>query len=287
LIWAALNNPQPGKHLYATASYSPNFAGTAPTSYVAVGQGGVILRSDDSNTWASQNSPTTNDLYAITSTGTGIYVAVGANGTIIYSQSNGITWSPASVPTAVAGKNLYGVTYSNLGTSSVYVAVGSAGTLLTSYDGITWSSAISGTVADLKGIAFGSTTLIYGLSPVVVNPLYTNGVNTFVAVGNGGALVVSRDNGLSWMASATAIPVVGNLNAVTYARQFITVGDGGGVFTSPDGLSWTSQASGTTAPLYSIAHGRFDFSVVGGAGSPVGTVVGAPAVGLGVTLHAM
>jgi hypothetical protein len=214
-------------------------------------------------------------------------VAVGANGTIIYSQSNGMTWSPASVPTAVAGKNLYGVTYSNLGTSSVYVAVGSAGTLLTSYDGITWSSAISGTVADLKGIAFGGTTLIYGLSPVVVNPLFTNGVNTFVAVGNGGALVVSRDNGLSWMASATAIPVVGNLNAVTYARQFITVGDGGSVFTSPDGLSWTSQASGTTAPLYSIAHGRFDFSVVGGAGSPVGTVVGAPAVGLGVTLHAM
>jgi hypothetical protein len=302
--WTAQTNPLPANHLYAVASFSPNYIATA-TTYVAVGQSGTILWSPDTITWTSYGYGTSqspnianNDLYAITSNGGNVYVAVGANGTIIYSGSNGTSWTNAVVPALPAGTHLYGVTYANFANGSIrYVAVGSAGTILSSPDGVNnWSVVVSPnsiTSLDLKGVAFGASTIDYGVSAGTPTAAVITGVNTFVAVGNAGTLVTSLDNGLTWQLQ-TAI-TTGNLNAVTYARQFMAVGDGGQLFTSMSSTSstaysgtWTPQISGTTSPLYSVTHGRFDFTAVGGSGSPIPLAVSpAPGIGSGVNLHSM
>lgn len=88
--------------------------------YVAVGAGGVILRSTDATTWTAQASPTTNDLLAVTY-GTQ-FVAVGKAGTILTSP-DGITWTARTSGTTA---DLTAI----LRTLTGYTAVGAAGTVL-------------------------------------------------------------------------------------------------------------------------------------------------------------
>jgi hypothetical protein len=61
------------------------------------------------------------------------------------------------------------------------------------------------------------------------------------------------------------------LNAVTYGGGlFVAVGnsgDKGEILTSPDGMVWTSQASGATTPLADVVWGNGRFVAVGGASS--------------------
>jgi hypothetical protein len=54
------------------------------------------------------------------------------------------------------GNPLYGVTYGN----GIYVAVGSNGTIVTSADGITWTSRTSDTSYSLSEVAYGNGTFV-------------------------------------------------------------------------------------------------------------------------------
>ena len=54
------------------------------------------------------------------------------------------------------GNTLNGVTYGN----GIFVAVGDAGTILTSADGITWTSGTSGTNSNLYGVAYGNEQFV-------------------------------------------------------------------------------------------------------------------------------
>ena len=258
ISWAAPTSGIPVmSNLNAATSSNPNAAISSPTAYLAAGTGGVILTSPDAITWTQQISTnTTSDLYALASNGAGGYVAVGANGTIIYSNGNGGTTWLAPVAGSGTPNTLYGVTYAN----GMYVAVGATGTLLTSIDqGATWLHAgwtATSASNTLNSVAYGGASVSQGV---------TSGTNTFVVVGAAGTLVTSVDGGVSW--TLQALPVTtSNLNSVTYGHQFIAVGDSGSVYTSLDGLSWISQTSTTTTPLYAITHRRFDYSAAGGAG---------------------
>lgn len=197
--------------------------------YLAAGANGTVLTSSDAATWTAQSSGTSSDLYALANNGTGRYVAVGAGGTIIYSDG-GSTWVQANSQTANA---LYGVTYGG----GEFVAVGAQGTVLTSVDGATWiTKSVSGNpLLDLKGVTFGG------------------GVNIFVAVGAGGTLVTSSDLGVTWVTQAP-IPAGPALNAVTCGKQFVAVGDNGAIFTSLDSVNWTAQAAtpAISENLYSV-----------------------------------
>src|SRR5438105_604480 len=54
------------------------------------------------------------------------------------------------------------------------------------------------------------------------------------------------------------------LKGVTYGNnQFVVVGFGGTILTSPDGVTWTSRNSGTTTHLYAVAYGNNEFVAVG------------------------
>jgi hypothetical protein len=259
--WSASTNPLP-----ATASFNAVTYDSLHASYVSVGTGGTVIAVTpaSSSAWWQQANSTTSDLYAATNNGSGFLVATGANGTIIASSTWG-TWVPATmIPAAAVGKALYGVTYGYSTTlaSYVFVAVGQAGTILYSTDGLNWTVAASVSPAnsnDLKAVKYGG--------------LDASAVGIFVAVGANGTVLTSED-GISWTnQAATGIPTTSALNSITYAtgRRFIAVGADGNIYYSEYGngaVAWTAVTPPvTTGPLNAIVTGGlYDYSVVGASG---------------------
>src|SRR5262245_26918607 len=57
-----------------------------------------------------------------------------------------------------------------------------------------------------------------------------------------------------------------SLRSVAFANGlFVAVGDSGTILTSPDGVNWTQQQSGTLDDLRGIANGNGLFVAIGGA----------------------
>jgi Pectate lyase superfamily protein len=130
---------------------------------------------------------------------------------------------------------------------SLYVAVGSSGTILTSSDGIVWSSTISGTSQNLLSVIYGG-----GL---------------FVATGTNGTVIYST-NGTVWQASGAVSYT--NINSVIYAGgQYVLVTSLGEVYTSNNAIAWTKQASTISVSLNAIAYGSSKYV----AGGKNGTVI--------------
>jgi len=124
---------------------------------------------------------------------------------------------------------------------TLYVAVGGSGNILTSSDGATWTSTISGTTNNLIDIAYGGST--------------------FVAVGANGTVIYSTD-GIVWKPSGAVSYT--NINAIVYANsQFVAVTLLGGIYTSPNGVTWTAQSSGVSVSLNGIAYGNSKYVAVG------------------------
>ena len=162
--------------LYAIAS-----PGTG--AFVTVGAGGSTNYSADGTTWIATTSATTKNLYGAVY-GSGRYVAVGAQGTVITS-TDGTTWQAVAVNTTNDLRSVaLGVINTTTGTgtaavvmtSNLFVAVGAAGTLLTSSDGLTWTLRAPISANNMAGIAFGGQ---------------------YVAVGNAGSIYTSAD-GITW-----------------------------------------------------------------------------------------
>lgn len=239
--WTAQTNPtsSPRPNLYATL-----YGGI----YLAVGANGTILRSTDAVTWTQQTSGTSNDLYALATNGVGGYVAVGQGGTILTS-GDGITWTRQTSGTT---NDLNAISYGN----GIWVAVGKSGTLLRSATAVAWTATASNTTQNLKGVTYG----------VAVNPTTSATSAIFIAVGAGGTQLTSTDYGTTWTASVINNGV-NNLNAVSYGRQFVAVGNNGALFTSTDGATWTKQTSGTSNDLNAIGHSVTNISVVGATGT--------------------
>jgi photosystem II stability/assembly factor-like uncharacterized protein len=68
-----------------------------PSTAIAVGDVGTILRTDDGGvTWTRQSSGTTGPLVAVSFPDQNTGAAVGAGGTILRTDDAGATWSPQS-----------------------------------------------------------------------------------------------------------------------------------------------------------------------------------------------
>ena len=135
------------------------------------------------------------------------------------------------------GNDLSRITFGN----GIFVAVDSGGAILTSPDGVNWTTRLSGTTASLGALAWGN--------------------DTFVAVGNNGAILSSPDS-INWTIRPSGTAV--SLSGVAFGGGlFIAVGETGTILTSPDGVNWTQQTSGTTAQLRGVAFGNGIFVVLG------------------------
>lgn len=127
----------------SNALYAVSFAAG---KFIAVGAAGTLLTSADGTSWTAVASQTTQDLRALAS-GASTIVAVGAAGTVITSP-DAATWT---VQPAVGAANLASVVF-----ASQFVAVGSGGAIFTSADGVAWTARSSGTTNDLNAVAAGN-----------------------------------------------------------------------------------------------------------------------------------
>ena len=126
---------------------------------------------------------------------------------------------------------LFAVTYAN----GIFVAVGDGETVMTSPDGIQWTTQHSGSGFGLHGIAYGQ--------------------GTFVAVGTYHPQVegFGRSDG-EWNMSDSAV----NFSVRNGTTSF------GAVMTSPDGTNWTSQdIQLDTSAIESVTYGDGLFAAVG------------------------
>ncbi len=216
---------------------------------------GVTLTSTDGVTWISQTL-TSIKLYSV-AYGNGKFVAVGFTYSspqtgVILTSPDGVTWTSQTFGTMGPLITLYdleGVTYGN----GKFVAVGESidystsflgtagGAILTSVDGVTWTSQAFG-AAWLLGVTYGN--------------------GKYVAVGSHGdyGVILTSPDGVSWASQSleASMYVLG----VTYGNgKFVAVGDkwngtnyDEAVLTSADGVTWTSQISGTTGDLYGVTY---------------------------------
>lgn len=164
-----------------------------------------------------------------------------------------------------------------------FLAVGDAGTLLTSSDGTRWTSQNLPTSYDMVSIAYAngryvvsdsrsglytSLDAVHWDTAKVALYYYWAGARTaLLAFGNGKYLrlmsyssastvtVSTSSDGITWQNSTPNFPAYFP-SALTFAAdRFVAISDGG-IWTSTDGVSWTKAAIGETPASGSLAYGN-------------------------------
>jgi hypothetical protein len=193
-------------------------------AFVAVG--GIIATSTNGAVWTFVASQALDTLASVAFSGDTI-VAADDIGDILVSTPDGQAWAPAS--SNFIAEDLTSVVW----TGSVFAAVGDFGSFLTSGNGLDW---------DVNNFAL----------PISASALAW-GNDTYVAVGSGG--IASSGDGFSW--DPVADPQLAKVlfrGVVWNGDQFVAVGSidvgtpplalpQGVIYTSPDGATWTLQAS--------------------------------------------
>lgn len=213
----------------ASYSYSHNFHAVASSSvrFVAVGESGVIATSADGDNFTPITSPVSVSLNDVFFDGLR-FLAVGDNGTIIKS-SDGLTWN--IIPGTGISEKLNGITYSDKAVE--YVAVGNSGTILASSDGTTWQVKTAGTAANLMSVA------------------YNDFAECFIAVGDEGTVARSTNDG--WKSTASTER---NLTGVSFIKDLgLCIVTGYGLLMrSPDCEEWSPSISMGDTQLHDILY---------------------------------
>lgn len=229
--------------------------------YVAVGDRGTIMTSEDGINWELELVPDaiTNRILLGVGGSTNGFVAVGNRGAITYSPGKvvevigtnsagqtvtnkantlGIEWRAVSPLTT---NDLQGVTmFGNL-----YVVCGGGGTILTSPNGTNWTQR--------------STPTDVFLSSVAAMP------SGLVACGDHGVVLTSSD-AINWTLQNSF--TTNWIYRLRYANGgLIGVGENGLIATTPNGTNWAIRASGTTKWLNSVTYNDGHYFVVGNQGT--------------------
>ena len=181
VTWTVQTTPTT-QNLYAIASNGIKLN-------VAVGVNGTIITSPDGVAWSlAANSGTSSDLYAVTynSYNSGTWVAVGAGGSMVES-ADGLTWHSVASGTTADLRGIASSTVTSISASATvvvtttFVAVGAAGTVLSSADGSAWVVQVLPGVTALNAVTYGTQ---------------------FISVGAGGKIFYSTD-GATWTAATS------------------------------------------------------------------------------------
>ena len=207
---------------------------------IAVGENGETLTSLDGLSWASHNSGITANLFAVTWTGSQL-VAVGGELTgtkngVIVTSTDGISWTNQT-PT-----NSFGSIMDITWTGSQLVAVGAKGLILTSPNGVDWTSRNSATRKDLWTVSSNSDHI--------------------VAAGDNGTVLTSPDSN-NWTSTQELDENI-DLRGITWTdSSFILVGGTFGrsgldenssmAFASTDGTNWAPIDPGINDIMQDVA----------------------------------
>lgn len=146
-----------------------------------------------------------------------------------------VYWSNQS-PAGITD-DIWSVAYAN----GTFAAVTSQGKVLTSANGLTWSSQTVSSGTWLVSITYGK--------------------GTWVVVGANGTILLSSDL-QNWVNAKSA--TTSKLNGVACnGTVFLAVGENGTILSSPDAETWTSQASGVSGFLHGITSSPTGFLVSG------------------------
>ena len=277
--------------------------------WVFVGDGGVIYKSSGSQgtTLIKSISNTTNNLYDIFYSTVDVqFVAVGANGTILTSQS-GTSWTTQTSGTSL---DLNKVLHDEA--NSLYIAVGENGIILTSPDAITWTIQTSNVADNLYGIviwpdvsthsyiavgdngAITRCTNLLGTVWAKVTTGYTYDLRSIavanfgggsyktIAVGLNGSIITSTNAGQTWSDLTSLSGTSEDLNSINYITwtsaagitfsKFLVVGNNATIIskdsTDDDGTSWSTPLDNIPATnhMFNIYYGLDKFWVVGSVG---------------------
>ena len=166
----------------------------------------------------------------------------GTNTGGIYSSPDLTTWTLRATPVSAVVR---GFAYGN----SVYCAVGTdastVGLNATSADGITWTNHTTSNL--FTDVTFGAGIFFATVNAGINGFRSTNG-STWTATTVGGVVNQIAHNGL----------------AVGSGSLFVAVGSGG-IFSSPDGITWTSRSNPTGVTLNGVAYGGGMWVAAGGS----------------------
>ena len=143
------------------------------------------------------------------------------------------------------------VTYGNGLFVAVAIYLGTADGVMTSFNGITWTSRTSAADNDWRSVTYGN--------------------NLFVAVADSrtGNRVMTSPDGINWTIRTSAPD--NKWRSVTYGNGiFVAVaesGTGNRVMTSPDGITWTSRTSAADNQWTSVTYGNGLFVAVAESGT--------------------
>ena len=187
--------------------------------------------------WAEADTSSSHTLYGVSVSGSTAY-AVGASGTVRYSDDSGASWTNGDSGTS---NDLYDVAAIS---STKAVAVGEGGTVLRTTDGgDSWSTIDPDYLTsnhadyDLRAVAMASSTVGY-------------------AAGQYGVILKTTDGGASWDEIVSPEADTNNsLNsvAVSGTSKLWVAGENGVIHASTDGGSdWTEETSGTGEDLVTV-----------------------------------
>jgi hypothetical protein len=170
----------------------------------------------------------------------------GAPSVAIVPRLAGATWTAGS-PINSGAQDLNAATSGTVG-GNIFMAVGNAGTIASSPDGIVWTtlSNTAAPTANLNAVAFGGSG--------------------YVAAGAGGVILNSVD-GLTWGAQASPTSNAINALATNGADVYVGVGAAGTIVYSYGGISWSLVTSGTANDLLAVAYGNGIYVAVDSTGA--------------------
>lgn len=210
--------------------------------YVALGAYGVMSYSYDNTNWSligvpavAYNSMATDDANHV--------VAVGENGSVIFSADDGATWSGVkSGLTESFNKVAYG--------DGVFIAVGNNGFISRSNSIDKWNGSNIGYAGNLTGISYTKSS----------------NIGIWVVTTDRNKIFYSYNNGTTW--NSTDLEAGVTLNNVKYAKsEFYAIGSNGNIWHSVDGSEWvqsviysdSKQTSKYSGNITSIAYGNHIF----------------------------
>lgn len=248
----------------------------SPGVFVTVGAGGAAFTSNDAISWTAVTTGVTTDLNA-SAYGGGKHVAVGKGGVAVNSV-DATTWATHSTGTT---NDLNSVVLGGNG----LVAVGANGTILRSADGgDNWAQQDGGTTSNLYSVIYAASQYIaVGANGTILRStdgnswvtaavsgtpelrgIASNATGTQFVVIGPGGTMQSSPDLITWTAITPVTST--NLNAIAYGNQFTVVGDNGLILDSTDGTSWQAVASGTTANLNTVLFALVGYVAVGAGG---------------------